>query len=61
MNTTDKRFQAAMTAMNGMLLWQPNLNTRQLIEWSVELADALLAELDRTELDWTKPREDKKP
>lgn len=52
MNTTDKRFQAAMAAMQGMLSGQTSFGHETLSEIlvkSVRQADALLAELDRTE------------
>ena len=58
---TDKRFQAAMAAMQGILSGRTKPMTEfspaQLASDSVKASDALLSELDRTTLDWTKPRE----
>ena len=55
MNTTDKRFQAAMAAMNGMLSGQTSFEPDQLCAMSVKVADALLSELDRTETKQPEP------
>ena len=51
MNTTDKRFQAAMAVMQGLLA-NPSfdsLSEIKLAEQAIGISDALLAELDRTE------------
>ena len=57
MNTTEKRFQAAMAAMQGLCA-NPDFTSsseRQIAEMAVEHADALLAELDRTETKQPEP------
>ena len=59
MNTTEKRFQAAMAAMQGILSGRTKPMTEftpsQLASDSVKAGDALLAELDRTETKQIEP------
>ena len=57
MNTTDKRFQAAMAVMQGLCANTDftSYSARQISAMAFRQADALLAELDRTETKQPEP------